>query len=471
MSGMTFSFSDADNLAGYRVVRKLGEGARAEVFLGLSHTGAPAERSVALKVFRTTVSERDILHELEVLDRTPKHHCVHLLDVSSGPTGAPVAVLPRVARGSLGSLLHRRGGVDPGEAVTILAPVVRSVGVLHSRGIAHTAVSASTVHFGDDGSPHLLGFGHATLFAAGASEAALDAQSGVRRDRRALAQLTRLVLAGGGPSARSLLQWLEVSEQNLTLASLRELEDRLFTLATPLPVDFGRDGAPGQRKAGAVRPVAPQRMVTGPAFTPPGGSDENREPHGRQVVDRLLGSSPLTPARELVVRALRSVRAGWWVTIALVAAALVAAIVFLPANDPSSATMLPTETEPPTTDSAGPTDPAGIAAMADPAVALPALLAGRAACLEAGSIVCLDSVDQAASGLLAEDSARITADQSGQGDVADSTVGPVTVTEMLGSFALVEFASNDEPASALLVRTETGWRLRMLSGAVSPNDG
>jgi hypothetical protein len=486
MFRMTDLSSDADRLAGYRVVRKLGEGARADVFLGVADTPVAAERSVAIKVFRASVSEADILNELEALDRAPRSHCAHLIDVSTGTNGLPIAILPKLARGSLGSMLHRRGSVTPGEAVTVLAPLARAVVELHARGIAHTALGASSVHFADDGSPHLLGFGHAALFAAAAPPAALDAHEGVRQDRRALAQLARLVFDSADPSVRELMHWLDTTDAASSATFAEDLEERLFDVCAPLPVDLDRDGALGRRTAlSPLSPVVPARVQAGAPGRRSNSLTQQRARGRREAIsDRLLGPSPLAAVRERAADSLRAVRARWWVAIALIIVGLVAATLLLPSEGSRSATAPVAVAErrgdndhPAAAPTAGgasnEAQPAAAELEDDPAGALPVLLAERARCFETASIGCLDSVDQAGSGLLAADSAAIKEQGPGSVDVAGSAVAlssiaSPTVTETLGEFTLVQFVVNDKPASALLVRTEAGWRLRVLFGAMSP---
>jgi hypothetical protein len=548
---MTDLTSNADHLAGYRVVRKLGEGARAEVYLGVADTPDPSERAVAIKVFRSSVPESDVFHELEVLDRVPEQHCVRLIDVSTAPTGLPLAILPRVARGSLGRVMHRRGFLEPGEIVTTLAPIAGSVAALHERGITHTAISTSTIHFAEDGSPCLLGFGHASLFEAGASVAALEARDDTRLDRQALAQVTRLLVDAGPqwPARPALLRWLDRTDLVSSASFPRELEDRLFEFAVASPVDLDKDSHAQSSADEAERRSPPQRIVVrgygepapahqheGPAIrgrsrgnrrkagssarrrtsTRLRESDQPPEPHRSDrhaMVELLLGAAPLAPLKARAADAVRSVRRRWWITMGVIAAALVAALVLLPTNTSESASLHggaeSTGDMGEVVGRAELSSSSNIAAVPDaPAEALPLLLAERASCLALHSLACLDAVDHAGSTLAADDAARIAGTaseqnvESGSGpkrgsepgaeaepepglhpgssrgskpdaegekvDVAGTAISQITHSGTIGAFAIVDFRLNDEPASALMIRTEAGWRLRVLFGAASP---
>ncbi|PXA67556.1 hypothetical protein CTB96_12635 [Cryobacterium arcticum] len=117
------------------------------------------------------------------------------------------------------------------------------------------------------------------------------------------------------------------------------------------------------------------------------------------------------------------------------------------------------EAEPPETD--------------DPAAAVLDLLRRREHCLAEASVLCLDGVDQAGSVALEADSYAVRQRQAA-GDTASSTeVGraeqlTATVQERSGNAALVVLSrigdegGNTQPASALVIRGEAGWRLREL---------
>src|SRR5690606_24318794 len=120
-------------------------------------------------------------------------HVVELCDVSADERQT-VLVLERLSRGTLAELLERRTGLDAGEAVTILAPLAVTVDRLHAAGIAHRSLSLASVCFRGDGSPTLIGFGSAELFAPGTPEVVREAIAGVLADRAALVGITQMVL-------------------------------------------------------------------------------------------------------------------------------------------------------------------------------------------------------------------------------------------------------------------------------------
>ena len=122
----------------------------------------------------------------------------------------------------------------------------------------------------------------------------------------------------------------------------------------------------------------------------------------------------------------------------------------------------------------GTADPEGVLPSVltgdDPAAAVLELLRRREECLAETSVLCLDGVDQPGSVLMAADGYRIRQLQTepSAAPSAGPPAGPVTadVRERTGNAALVVLSGgagvNAQPASALMIKGEAGWRLREL---------
>lgn len=160
-----------ETLIGYRLVRLIGSGVRAEVFLAVP-AHAPGD-PVALKVPLPGTTEASVLVEAEALDRARGDHVIALLDLATGPLGTPVLALERVAGPSLAHLISSRGRLAAGEAVTVLAPLHAAVSRLHAQGVAHGRIAADAVLFTAEGMPVLARFGATQLGDPGRSEAAM----------------------------------------------------------------------------------------------------------------------------------------------------------------------------------------------------------------------------------------------------------------------------------------------------------
>ncbi|MBC7591273.1 MAG: hypothetical protein H7226_09575, partial [Salinibacterium sp.] len=233
-----------ESLGGYRLVRKLGEGPRAAVYLAHPHRDSEDATPAAIKIFRAHVSEESVTLEAEALSRSAGQHVAKILDVTRGPDGIPALILSRCANGSVGRLVRERVALRPGEAITTLAPLIAAVGGLHDAGVRHGAIGADAVLFDHSGTPTLARFGTAVLAAAGMSAADREGDAGLQADLRALQQLVVVVLELVHDDATAeLVQWLRASSP-AEQGWLEALSRNLFDLGQPLAVDLRPERAP-----------------------------------------------------------------------------------------------------------------------------------------------------------------------------------------------------------------------------------
>ena len=429
-------------IGGYRIVRTLGVGSRSHVFLG--HGGD--ERIAAIKVFDASTTVVSIDTEIAALVRADHAHSLQLRDVASAPDGLPCLVLERLGHGSLAALLIGRTALSPGEAVTVLAPLVAAITALHSGGVVHGAIGTGSVMFRETGAPVLVGFGHAVLLAENPSPILLADSPIVREDRLALGRLAVTVLDRvASPLASDLTRWLaSLQRDGLPDSFAVELEHRVFDLAVASPVRFVRD-------IDDQAPVRlPQRVHTAapilPEAVPEASSGWN-----------LAGLRALVEPRleSLKIPDLRSIKRPVWVAVGIGLLALVVALIAIP--DASEGEVVP---QPQVSASAA---LSGAVMRDDPAAALDELLQTRAGCVRDLSILCLENAVQSGSAAMDDDVALIRAIEDGSttGAVAGEA-SAITLVERNGDAALVSYetAPNSEPASVLLVKGEAGWRIR-----------
>ncbi|NYF10853.1 hypothetical protein HDC94_002009 [Leifsonia sp. AK011] len=450
-----------DIVGGYRLVRVLGEGTRAVVFLG--HPVAEGERAspTALKIYRTGVGYRSIEVELDALASAAGPHTVRVLDVSTGADGVPVVVLDRLGGRSLASLLADRAELTIGEAITILVPLARAVARLRAAGIAHGRVNANAVFFTDDGAPVLACFGAAC---------ATDATNSVQRealevltaDLEGLREIARAVLLAAGrsravASVSEVLEWLDVGTPGDEFPGA--LCSRLFELGSGEPVALANE-RPTQDAS--VRDELARRR---PRARTAGGRSWPTVSDAAAAVGRM--PELISTVRELVA----TVRPRFWAIGAGALAALVAALVLVPQGSSDAIPDAAHVTSPAPTPSATGAPSEGTSEEVvgdDPAQALAALLKTRERCSRSASILCLDAVDQVGSQALTDDQARIRELQQGTdatSDVPDDPVPPqpweFQIEEELGGAALVTVSGAEStPASILMIRSEAGWRIR-----------
>lgn len=478
-------------MGGYRVVRRLGAGERAEVFLGHPVSdAASAAGAAAIKVYRSGVAPASMDDEISVLATTRSPHLLHLIDVANAPDGRPCLVLPRLSGGSLARLLADRGALGVGEAVTILAPLCDAVGELHEARCWHGAIRPGAVLFDDRGAPVLACFGSASRFveatvATGherATPAELAAEPGVAADLQRLGALAGVVLsraAAKGQSVRhgELLAWLrEVEPEFEPHGFAAELRDRLFALAPPAPVDFAGAG-----------PVAPRAIDTRPSTPSTQGSAADASP--APATDAVLTTSgrlrrrgPFAIARarcaalaprsiaafRRATTALASTRRSFRILAVAALLAVVLAMILVPStarsdsaasSDPRSK---PSASARPAAAAPSPS-PQPAAGTDDPVVALDQLLRVRDRCIARLSVSCLDAVDQPDSSALDDDSYLIRSLQQGAVTANSQLLagGEATLAQRLGDSALLTLQTTKAAAlSILLVKQQSGWRIR-----------
>ncbi|MEB0305101.1 hypothetical protein QN345_07195 [Cryobacterium sp. 10I1] len=155
------------NVAGYRVLRRIGSGDLSDVYLGASAEGGiDGQREVVvLKVFREVhavgagTGGAAIDREVRALESIPDGGVGRLLDVATLPDGRVCLVLAEDRGGALGAVLACERLLDPGEAVTILAPVLAAVARLYDGGWLHPGISPGVIRFDGAGRPVVGGLG------------------------------------------------------------------------------------------------------------------------------------------------------------------------------------------------------------------------------------------------------------------------------------------------------------------------
>lgn len=504
-------------IAGYQLGRKLGTDADADLYLGHSAHGAPGDGAsnniVTLKLFRTESASSQIDHELAVRSVLVPGSIGALHDVATLADGRVVLVLEHLAGGSLVHYLRAYTPLSPGEAVTILAPIVSSLAALHEAGFALPDLSVTAITLTAEGRPVIDRFGALELLPPPATAARVRRDL-LRNDYERLIRVMREVFAavdpasGGARHAEGIAGWGEEAADHLSIPEcLDGLEAALFAWApgealrmrrpvvahdaplTDFPLRRIEQVAvpPPRERAVAERPPpvvrfgiqrAADRIAT--ALRGPFAERDSAE-HGvaelstfsARLRKRLL-SRPILVAAALAI-GLSSLAFG-----ALSTGAVDEEV----AAENSDAVTAESDPLPIVAGTAAERE--AIAAD-DPVAAAMALLAMRAVCLAESSVLCLDTVDQAGSAAMAADRNTVRIAQQNAGDpVVQVFEIDARLVERNGDSALVEVtmkpaaedsagataaatepgeAPADErgyskPASLLVIRGEAGWRVR-----------
>ena len=155
-------------LPGYTIVRQLGSGGAADVYLARQDD---LDRDVAIKVLRRDVDDpkqwRRFQREAHTIARLSSHpHVVTVHTAGRADTGQPYLVTEFLDRGSLGDVVAAEGPLSPVRAASVGVAVADALTAAHGLGILHRDVKPGNVLLAYDGRVKLGDFGIARLLEA-----------------------------------------------------------------------------------------------------------------------------------------------------------------------------------------------------------------------------------------------------------------------------------------------------------------
>lgn len=441
---------------GIRVLRLLSEHAGVATHLVRIELGDEA-RSACLVRATSTVAAPRVARLIAALDRLVGTGVTQLVDVTADEYGASAIV--EHARGRrLSDVLAVREHWAAGEAVAVLAPLSRTIGVMHAAGVAHGAWGASDVLLSERG-PILDTRGDVEVFARDAPEIVLAEVGAVASDRETMRLVAVEVLArvdgARKPAAQRLLADLATMPPS---AFIGLLTDALEELAAP--VDVRGDDPPTP-----TAPIADEhtrrhhesRAAESGASTAT-ATGVLAQFAGSPLVERVVHAAEST--RVLLDRMPRSRRV---LTVGATAAVGMAAVLIalIPAPGVGDDELDSIRADDVSIVAVQTSEPRGGGLSDDPVVAVIELLERREICFRELSVLCLEGVDQSGSTALAIDRDAIAAMRDGgEGDWPRVSPQDAVVVERLGDSVLVDVGPETAPASLLLMRSEAGWRIR-----------
>lgn len=515
-------------LSGYRLLRRLASGDRATVYLASSlhpaDAGAPPSAPVALRIYEAGGDDARVAAEISAMTADATGTLPALVDVTALDDGRCVLAVERIGGPTLARLLTERT-LEPGEAVTILAPIAIAVAGLAEAGFVHTRLAPSDVLVDGIGRPRLIGLGAVRRLDEVSS--AIERTELLRAGHVALSQLVATVAEATRPHGsleRAVAAIRDAAAARPFVRSEALLERSLFESAAAAPVRgllasthqvssharcadaFDPSGAEASA-AGAE----PSRVVPTEA-SPPGGPEASPRTGVLRTLAalaqvpaeafdygaRLADADPVTSLAARLRRALSARRRAVLVAALVGGAALVILLTLVPPAEAgsveetggaSSAPVSPgaePETQAATPGAAAENAAEGdvevdlgdageqpdgggavdAATTEDPVAATAALLALREECLGALDAACLEQVDQAGSAIERADLAALSGAREGTAIPTDTfAIEAVAIAAEMGDAVLMTVPYDDperEPASLLVMRSEAGWRLREL---------
>jgi hypothetical protein len=496
-------------IAGYRLLRRVASGDRADVYLASaeharrhgdgdgSDDGVTA--LVALRIYDRVKWNESIALEIEAMSADASGTLPALHDIAALDDGRCCLAVERIAGVPASRILAERS-IAPGEAVTLLAPIVAASAALGRLGFVHTRLSLGDILIDDAGRPRLVGLGALERLPGlhdGAGRTAL-----LRRGHEALASLITDVAAATRPgSALDAVAGLLRArlEARPFTACEEEVERALFAAAAPEAIS----GIRLRTRAAALPARMTAPLVHG--HSEPEHSETAEAPVAKRAgggirsllalaqlpeAGQLVGAPPDGPSRTMLarVRGVASARRRPLAFGGLIGGgALVLLLTLVPpatagagagagevgeapnggdASPAASASEVIIENDPSHTPLASARPGVVVEPEADAATVAASLLELRASCFAALDLACLDQVVQAGSAIEAEDRAALIAARDGAEHPAMGyDLDHLAVSAEMGSAVLVTVPFTDverEPASLLLMRGEAGWRLREL---------
>jgi eukaryotic-like serine/threonine-protein kinase len=153
-------------LGRFRLLRELGRGAQAKVWL--AHDPR-LDREVALKLLSAEADEgtrQEWLNEARAVSRLTHPHVVPVFEADE-EDGQSYLVFEYVQGPTLYEQRKHRPSLPPREAVQLLIGVLDALAAAHAQGIVHRDLKPSNVLLGSDGRPRVMDFGIAARVAQG----------------------------------------------------------------------------------------------------------------------------------------------------------------------------------------------------------------------------------------------------------------------------------------------------------------
>lgn len=165
----TTAFRPGQTIGPYELIRQLGRGGMAEVWLAKRADGS-LKREVAIKIPSAMHLRGDVAarfeREKDILSALEHPHIARLYDAGIGQDGLPFLAMEYVNGKPITSWSDSRR-LDTRERIALFLQVLEAVEFAHSKGVLHRDIKPSNVLVTEEGQVRLLDFGVARLLERG----------------------------------------------------------------------------------------------------------------------------------------------------------------------------------------------------------------------------------------------------------------------------------------------------------------
>lgn len=146
-------------IPGYQVIKKLGQGGMADVYLGIQEK---LQRQVAIKVmipllFRDELFSKRFIKEAQTAAQLNHPNIITIHDV--GETGDSYYIVMEYLEESLSQRLKKKGFFPPLEALQVVKMIACALDYAHKKGFIHRDIKPDNIMFRSDGTAVLVDFG------------------------------------------------------------------------------------------------------------------------------------------------------------------------------------------------------------------------------------------------------------------------------------------------------------------------
>jgi len=151
--------SELPQIPGYRIIRKLGQGGMADVYLGVQEK---LEREVAIKVlipslFRDQQFSLRFIKEAQTAAKLIHPNIITIHDV--GQVGDSYYIVMEYLEESLNDRIKRLRALEPDEALKIVKMIAAALDYAHKKRFIHRDIKPDNIMFRPDGTAVLVDFG------------------------------------------------------------------------------------------------------------------------------------------------------------------------------------------------------------------------------------------------------------------------------------------------------------------------